>query len=140
MAHCHAVQKEGRLLVVVFEGVVTPEEEHNALLEIGADPEVDPRADILVDRARASMTVGAEDVEPQLELADGIFATEKRPHLALVVSRDYDYDMCQLLAQRSRYEAPHEVKVFRSLDAACEWLGVDSRSIEWPAHPDPPTR
>jgi hypothetical protein len=130
MPYRHCVQQDGELLVVVIEGALTAKEEREALLDTVADPDLAPGASVLVDRTRAQLTVGPEQVEEQVELAQGVFTPEGRPRMALVVASDRDERICSMLAEHGL--APHEIRVFRSVEAACQWLGFEPGDIDWP--------
>lgn len=132
MSFRFAFQKEQRLLVVVFEGSISPEEEREALIAVSSDPAFDPDAPVLVDRRRATMSVGPKDVPAQIDLARERYQPTGKPPMALVVVNDYDFGMARMLELTADEEAPHELRVFRSLESACEWLGVDPSTIVWP--------
>jgi hypothetical protein len=129
MGHRFSVGREGRLLIVTFEGEIAPEEEQRALLEVAQVPGLLPTADVLVDRRLARTTVGPEHVGPQVDLARSKFPTEGRPRMALVVTADYDFGMMRMLELRGADELPHEMRVFRSLDDACAWLGLEPDDV-----------
>ena len=78
------------------------------------------------------MTVGPAHVGPHIELARKSFKTEGKPRLAVVVSRDYDFGMARMLELTSAEDLPHEFGIFRSLDEACDWLGIDAEEVQWP--------
>ena len=98
---------------------------------------------MLVDRRLARPTVTSADVDPQLELARGVFVrgdeeeredeAGRRPRLAIMVLPGSESETLRQLESRSRRRAPHEVRVFHTLSRACAWLGVDEESIDWPA-------
>ena len=133
MSHRFSFQQEGQLLVIVFEGEISPEEERQALVDVATSSEFNPDARVLVDRRRARMTVGPSDVGPQIDLAEAHYRTRNKPKLALVVSSDYDYGMCRMLElTAAARDSPHQIRVWRNLEEACEWLDIALDRIEWP--------
>ena len=132
MAHRFCVQRDGTLLVVVFEGEISPEEEREALEESGNLAGLKPDASVLVERSSSTMTVSAPDVSQQHRLIKRRFKLETKPRMAVVVARDYDFGMIRMLELSALESLPHEFKVFRDLEEACGWLGYHKETIEWP--------
>lgn len=126
-------QPSGKLVLVVFEGEISPEEERQAILDYGAAPGVDRTADVLVDRSRATMTVHAADVVPHLEIVRSVWGSgEPRPKMAVVAPEDADFGMARMFELIAGDDLPHRLMVVRNLDDACEWLEIDKDEIEWP--------
>ncbi len=132
MSYQFAVLEEGQLLLVVFEGEITPEQEGEALLASAELPGLSKQARVLVDRRAARLTSGPEDVRPHMDLARGAFPGSERPCMAVVVSADYDFGMLRMLELKGEGQLPHDLKVFRNLDEACDWVDVDPERIAWP--------
>ena len=128
-----AVLEEGQLPVVVFDGEITPEQEREALLTSTELPGLSKRARVLLDRRRARLTSGPEDVRPQMDLARGAFSGGELPRMAVVVGNDYDFGMLRMLELSGQDQLPHDLHVFRDLDEACDWIGVDPANIAWPS-------
>ncbi len=78
-------QEEGRLLILVFGGAISPEEEAQAIRDVVADPELKLDAKILVDRTRARMTMTPEHVSPQIDLIRQNASKLGKPKVAIVV-------------------------------------------------------
>ena len=132
MSYRFSTQRDGQLLVVVFEGEITPQEEEQALHDVGHVPGLLPTADVLVDRRTARITAGSEHVRKQIDLAQSEFPTEGRPRMAMVVSADVDFGMVRMLMLRGEDLLPHDLHVFRSLEDACSWLDLEPAEIDWP--------
>lgn len=132
MPYRFAVLEDGQLLVVVFEGEISPDEEREALLASAELPGLSKQARVLVDRRRGPLTVGPQDVRPQVGLARSTFAGSDLPRMAVVVSSDYDFGMLRMLELSGQDQLPHDLHVFRELETACEWLEVDPNEIDWP--------
>jgi hypothetical protein len=124
--------ENGSVLVVVFEGVISPEEEAQAIRDPAEDPQMKPNPKILVDRTRARMTMTSEHVWPQIELIRQHLAKLGEPTVAVVVDDDHDYGMLRMFELTAEEQIPHSFSVFRRVDDACQWLGLDPAMIVWP--------
>jgi hypothetical protein len=112
--------------------VIPYAEEVQAVLDVVADPQMQPNAHILVDKSNAQMDVTSGDVEPHIELIGQHLAKFGEPKVATVVSRDVDFGMTRMLEFRSEGRIQHQFRVFRKLEEAYVWLGVDPAAIAWP--------
>lgn len=128
------VQPEGGLVIAVFEGEMGLSSERQALEALCREPGVDLGADLLVDRRRAVSVTRAEDFDRRLEQARETFpaAAARRPRMAVIVANDVEFGLGRMFEQRGGDEMPHEIRVVRSVDEACEWLGVRPDALVWP--------
>lgn len=122
----------GLVLILRFEGVITPEEEVQAVHDVLADPRMKPDARILVDRTGSRMTVNPEHVQPHIELIRENQSRFGIPKIAVVVSTDYDFGMMRMLELRADDKILHDFMVFRTVEEACDWLGLDPTETDWP--------
>ena len=125
-------QPEQRLIVIVFEGRLSPEEEMQAVLDTVNDPNMMQDARILVDRRKAQLTVGPEHVDPHIELVKRHLDKFGNPRVATVVAKDYDFGMLRMLEMKSESLLQHDFMVFRDLEEAYTWLGLAAQDIVWP--------
>jgi hypothetical protein len=132
MSYKYRFQEGENLLVIVFEGLISYEEEVQAVLDTLADPQMRPNARILVDKSRAQMMLGTEHVEPHIDLILQNLARFGEPKVANVVSRDVDFGKVRMFELRAEGRIPHDFMVFRTVEEACAWLGVDPAAIDWP--------
>ena len=132
MSHRFGFQEAENLIVIVFDGEIAAEEEVQAVLDVVGDVRMKPDSKILVDKTNAQMKVSPADVRPQVELIRRNLDKFGKSRVANVVSRDHDYGMTRMLELTSQDELPHDFSVFRSIDAACEWLEIDPAAVEWP--------
>jgi hypothetical protein len=132
MSHRVSFHDAENLIVIVFEGTISPEEETQALRDTVNDTRMIRDARILVDRSRAQMTVAPEHVQPQLALVRDNLDKFGEARVAIVASADYDFGMLKMLEASARNPVPHDFMLFRSTDEACEWLQVNPSDIQWP--------
>jgi hypothetical protein len=132
MSHRFGFQHEENLVVIAFDGEISPEEEVQAVLDVVGDSRMRPDSKILVDKTNAKMKVTPADVRPHVELIRRHLEKFGKPRVANVVSRDHDYGMTRMLELTSQDELPHEFSVFRDIDEACEWLEIDRSAVLWP--------
>ncbi len=120
------------LVIIVFEGEISPEEEAQAIRDVAADARMQPDARILVDRTRARMTMRTEHTQTQIALIMEHLSAFGKPKVAIAVSRDYDFGMVRMFELIAEGTIPHDLMVFRSTDEACDWLGLDPNKLAWP--------
>jgi hypothetical protein len=132
MGYRFRFQDDQYLLVIVFEGEISYEEEVRAVLETLADPRMRPNLRILVDKSRAKMTITSEDVGVHVDLIRRNLGRFGTPKVANVVARASDFGMTRMFELRAEGEFQHDFMVFRGLEEACAWLGVELAAIQWP--------
>jgi succinyl-CoA synthetase alpha subunit len=132
MSYRFSFEEDGNVLIIVFEGEISPEEEAEVIREPLADPRFKPGAKILVDRTRARMTMTPQHVRPQIELIRQNLAKLGEPQVAIVASADYDFGMVRMFEMTAEDEIPHDLMVFRTVEEACSWLELDPAKISWP--------
>lgn len=130
MAYRFASRPDRELLVVVFTGEISLEEEIRALQESFERGLSAPGVRVLVDRRRAAMGVAPEDVPRLIDVLASRGAELGHPRVAQVVARDLDYGMMRMLELKAEGRIAHDFAVFRSLPEACTWLGVDEALAE----------
>ncbi len=133
MPYRFQVQRPLRLVVIVFDGVVDAGEEKRALADVTGSREFEQDFDILVDRRTAPLMVGPADVDPHLAEVHRRFTPTGKPKLAILVSSQHDFGMIRMLELQAGDEALHEIRPFRELGSACDWLGVHADEIVWPS-------
>ena len=140
MSYSFQPQPTGELMVIVFEGEISPEEERQAVIDFAGLPDLNPMADILVDRSNASMTVDVSDVRRHVHLVKSMIAgQERQPRMAIVAPGDVDFGMMRMLELVGGDGLPHKIMVVRNLNDACEWLEIDEDAIVWPPSEEEPT-
>jgi hypothetical protein len=117
------------LLVVVFTGEVSFEEELRAVEETLARGLPRPGTRVLVDRRAASMHPTAADMERLIDvLAERDDALDHR-RVAQLVASDLDYGMMRMLELKAEGRVAHDFAVFRSLPEAAVWLDVEAEIL-----------
>lgn len=137
MGYSFTVQPGFRLLVVVIEGNLSIDEEEQLVRDSASYVAQHPTADVLVDRRRSKTNLAPQNVRPHLELIRTHVPVEGKPKLALIVSTDYDFGMGRMFEFTGDQHIPHRMRIFRSLEEGCRWLGVDPEAIEWPGSSNP---
>ena len=126
MSARYRILPEHRLVLVTFQGDLTPEEIAAGRDELGRDPGFDPRFFQLVD-ARRLRDIPAESVEVLKLGQKTVFAGGVRR--AIVVSTDLVFGIGRMF-ELSAIKLGHEIKVFRSMEEACTWLGVPDSVLD----------
>lgn len=132
MSYKFRFQDDENLLVIVFTGTISYEEEVQAVLNTLADLRMQPNARILVDKSNAQMMTTTQDIRPHIELILRNLDKFGQPKVANVVGRDVDFGMVRMFEFQAEGKIPHKFMVFRALEEACTWLGIEPASIEWP--------
>ena len=132
MAYSFDFQPELDLVVVVFAGSIPREEESEAFRAVMEDERLRPNSKFLVDRSASEMEVTPDDVQPHMELIQQHADRLGKPRMAIVAPRSYDFAMLRVLEMSSENEIDHDYYVFKTVDEACGWLGVDQADVAWP--------
>ncbi len=132
MSYAYTVDQAQNLLVVKFWGEIPYAEDARAVLTILDDPRIQPGVRILVDRLDSAFTATPEEVRAHVGLVGMKMASLGEPKVANVVSANLDYGMVRMFKAVADGRLDHEFTVFRSLEEACSWLGVDPTQVDWP--------
>lgn len=132
MSYTYRFQENENLLIIVFTGEISYEEEVQAVLDTLADPMMRPDIRILADKSNARMRLSPQDVRPHIDLILQNLAKFGRPQVANVVTSDADFGMTRMFEITAEPQIPHEFMVFRTIEQACAWLGVEPDAIDWP--------
>ena len=68
----------------------------------------------------------SEEVKEHVALLGEKLKTLGKPKVANVVSTDIDFGMIRMFEIYAEGVLQHEFHVFRSLEEACEWLGIET--------------
>ncbi len=130
MSHTFDIHEKLNLLVISFTGLTSYDEELKAIIEIIKDSPLKPDMRILMDRSKAQMAATPENICPYIELILKNLSMLGKPRIATVVSSDRDYGMMRMRQLRYEFSIPPEFAVFRSLEEACLWLGVEPSLVD----------
>ena len=122
MPACYRIDLRNRVVIHGFFGVVTDQELSNNQRELRRDPDYDPLFGQLIDACYVT-EVAAVSSDLVIELAK---ATPNAPGAkrAIVVVSNVAFGMARMF-QIVREDAREEVRVFRDIDEARGWLGLD---------------
>lgn len=132
MTYSFRFQPELNLVLVVFNGVIPPAEESEAFKAVMGDDRFRPNSKVLVDRSASKMEVSTEDVQPHINLVREHQDRLGKPRVAVVAERGYDFGMMRMLEMQADDSIDHDLCVFRTVDDACSWLGVELDQVVWP--------
>ncbi|MDJ0867222.1 MAG: hypothetical protein QNK03_14015 [Myxococcota bacterium] len=129
MPATYRIDAEQRLIYTTATGVVTDDDMSSHQAALVADPSFDRTFDQIWDcREVEVLEVSAEGLR-RLASARSFDADARR---AVVAGTDVVYGMARMF-QSLHDEAPEEVRVFRKLEEALAWLGVEA--VEEPGSP-----
>ncbi len=115
-----------RFACVTLEGAVTWSDIANAMRGLYGRPDADPSIRVLWDgRAIRSMVMHPEDLREMKALRVELAAGLDGGRTAVVVRRELDTMMAHLFSRQVR-DTRREHRVFRDLDAALTFLGLDA--------------
>jgi hypothetical protein len=121
MAWSYRIDPARRVVFSVFEGTVTDEELPAYAAALRADPDFEPSFSQLADtRGVVRLDVSGAAVG----LLVGVNPYGAGSRTAVVVSSDLAFGMARMYQIR-RSSAPDEVEVFRDVNEARRWLGLD---------------
>jgi hypothetical protein len=132
MAYAYTYDAEDNLLVIRFWGAIPFDEETEAVEATLSDPQLQPDLRILADRSDAVVTSTPEQMRRHIDVVGKHVERLGTPKVANVVSADFDFGMVRMYEMMADDELTHQFRVFRDLEEACEWLGVEMTAISWP--------
>lgn len=108
---------------------VTGQPQRNELFDmlrnLYSRPDFDPNRDVLWDMREADLTAfSTEDIQAIRDLAGRHWGAGGASRAALVVSTDVDFGLTRMYEMLMSASSTNEVRVFRDIDEAREWLGL----------------
>jgi hypothetical protein len=121
------VDPTARLRHAVMEGTIDDDQLVDAFSAVLADPNFDPTLNDLVDaRAVRRLDVTPAGVRRLAELVQQVDRLSLPTKIAVVTGDDDAYNAARMYeAMRVEQHAPAEHRIFREMDDARIWLGLD---------------
>lgn len=126
------VDPAARVRFAVLEGTIDDEALLNAFTEVLESPDFDPTLSDLVDaRGARRVDVTPAGVRRLADLVQQIDRLALPTKVAVVATDDVAYNAaCMYEAIRAGQQAPAEHRVFRDIEDAREWLGLEPAGSE----------
>jgi hypothetical protein len=118
----YEVDRDARLMTTRASGRVTPAMLFEYLDAIIADPANEQCDELMILDDIDIESISSADVRALAQRASELSQDEKF-RFAVVAARDADFGMVRMF-QAFRELDEHRMSVFRTLEAACSWLGV----------------
>ena len=118
----YEVDRDKRLLITRATGDLSPDDLFSYLDRLIADPEAEECDELYVFQNVDLSQVSAADVRTLARRATELSRPEGY-RVAFVAPRDADFGMVRMY-QAFRELGEERMAVFRTLDEACDWLGV----------------
>jgi hypothetical protein len=116
---------ERNVLFVSFEGLISDEDLVKYAQRIATSPAIPPGHGELVDLRRVEVgEVHSHTLRRIAELFAGADRTPERSRVAIVASDDVAYGLSRMY-QAFRSESPLDLRVFRAMNEARAWLGLE---------------
>lgn len=128
----YTVKSGGMLVHAEGFGIIANEDIVAYACLVAEDPSIQPGARELVDfRAVADTTVTREGLE-HVVVHDKLYADKFTGwRCAIVAVSDQHYGWSKVFATLGEMmDAPAETQVFKSIDEACKWLGIQMEDLE----------
>jgi hypothetical protein len=117
--------REHALRVTVLAGVLGEAEILEEYARVLARPDFDPAERELVDLGGVErLDISVSGVGRAVSMARPFDRAGIAHRQAIVAPTDVSYGLSRMY-QLMRHESPGETEIFRDLDTACRWLGVD---------------
>jgi hypothetical protein len=117
----HRIDPRQRLVIRTFEGIVTDEDLLQDQNAMRSAPEYKPEYRQLIDARGVERAEISTEVIRDLARASPGAAQARR---AFVVASDLAFGLARMF-EIQRTDAPEEVRVFRDVNEARTWLGLD---------------
>lgn len=107
-------------------GNLNLEELSGTLKEIYGADNFDPDQDVLWDVLNANLSAfSVDDIRQVTQLVKDNWGTSEKSRAALVVARDLDFGLTRMYQQLLEGQSLGEVRIFRNIDEAIEWLSAN---------------
>jgi hypothetical protein len=123
--YTYRFHEPAHFLHITVTGEVTPVAEQEMYNTISADPRYVKDINILVDRRDSTMKMVGKDVRDFVVKLKPMTEQFGKPRIAVVVGSTVDYGMHRMFQLFAEGVIKHDYHVFRDLDKALAWLGVD---------------
>ncbi len=133
----YTVKSGGFLVHAVGDGTISDEDVVAYTCLVAEDASIQPGARELMDfRTVTGTTVTREGLE-HVVTHDKLYVDKFAGwRCAIVAKKDVHYAWGKVFATlEEMMDAPAETRVFRTLDDACEWLGIRAEELDPPAPP-----
>ena len=130
MAYQITYQQPGNVQFLAYHGEITAQEESDAFVESLTRAGLEANGRILVDRTHGKMLSSPVSVREHVALVKQLSQGLGRLMVAMVAPRDFDFAMSRMFEMSSAGKLDHQLKVFREMHLACEWLGVEPPAID----------
>ncbi len=120
---------EKQVIVICFEGDITPENVISFIRELVENPEYDPEYKSIVDLRNCNLVYDIEGMKRTLEYmatASGFAAKRKT---AYITSRS-GHVVPPMLMNTGVYDVPMDIKVLSTVETALSWLDLDDFTPE----------
>lgn len=127
MTTIYVIDKEAGILYRTLTGVVTTDELLESFDEALRDPDYRPGMHMLADMREVTTTAHRADVARVASYVKGHLAEIGPLKVAVVAPTDASFGLIRML-QANIEEAPIELRVFREMGEAEQWLGAKQRA------------
>lgn len=125
------VDQESNCRYHTIQGEITLVRLRNVLAGVYAHPDFRPDSSSLWDlREATTRHISASEVQSIAGMVKKHWGTRGNPRSALVVSTDLDYGMARMYELLMEGDIAPEVRVFRDLEEAEDWLACDKEPPE----------
>lgn len=123
------ILKDHQLVVMCFEGEITPEEVTSFIAGLVNNPAYDPTYKSVIDLRHCTLLydiVGLKRTLEYMATAKGFAAKRKTAY----ITSSSGHVVPPMMMTSGNYNIPMEVKVHSTVDAALDWLGLENFSTE----------
>ena len=121
----YRIDPEAKLVHMIGSGRLTDEEMLACVVALRSDPGLVPDAVVLSDMRAITMGFSSQGVRKMLDIMVDTADRRAETKGAVVVGNDVTFGMARMMSLMADERVSPVFRVFRDLDSACEWLGID---------------
>ena len=126
MPMTYRIDREARLVRIEGRGRLTDDEMVQCISSLRSDPELEPDMQTLSDMRDVEVDFNTEGVMRMLDVMARTAEKRSSVRAAIVVNSTVAYGMGRMLEMRAEEQSDPVFQIFRDMQAACEWLGIEA--------------
>lgn len=125
----HSSFLDDDFVYVRIEGSASLDDFRVATEEIMKDPRWRAGIKVLFDRRKGAIPSTSAEIDEHIGRVHPVLEAIGPHRVAAVVGTDLDFGMARMFQFKAEAKLNIEYNVFRDLDEACRWLGVDPKLV-----------
>ncbi len=128
MPMSYIIDQRRNLIRITGSGVLTDKEMIQCITDLREDPALQPDMSTLSDMRNVEVAFTAEGIAKMLNIMERTSERRTGAKAAIVVNSEVAFGMGRIFEMRAEVRVDPSFMIFRDMEAACEWLGIENQS------------